>query len=204
MDSSSLIYTYLKRYQENPQSRVFAPLAEAYRKAGLADEAIEIAREGLQVHPNFIGGKVALSRALFDKQMYQEVILELTPVVQDVPDNIAAQRLLAESHLMLGQVADALNHYKMLLYFMPDDTEVTRMVWELEAQAYEGGALVVKREPAREAASEAAVVYGLSEAEEVGKASSPSGARQAWMKKIEFLQALLLKLERRRPAASSR
>ena len=39
---------YLKEYQENPRSRVFAPLAEAYRKSGLIDEAIDICREGLE------------------------------------------------------------------------------------------------------------------------------------------------------------
>ena len=61
------IYHYLRRYQEDPRSRVFAPLAEAYRKAGLLDEAIEIARDGVRVHPHFVGGKVALARALFDK-----------------------------------------------------------------------------------------------------------------------------------------
>ena len=40
-----LIFSYLKKFQEDPASRVFAPLAEAYRKAGLVDEAIDIARE---------------------------------------------------------------------------------------------------------------------------------------------------------------
>src|SRR3954468_18642982 len=92
-----IIYNYLKKFQEDPTSRVFAPLAEAYRKAGLVDEAIEIAREGLRIHPTFIGGRVALARCLFDKAAYSEVISELTPVVRDVPDNLVAQRLLAES-----------------------------------------------------------------------------------------------------------
>src|SRR3954470_6886467 len=102
MNYSPLIYNYLKKYQEDPNSRVFAPLAEAYRKAGLIDEAIEIAREGLRVHPGFVGGRVALARALFDKKSYEEVVKELTPVVRDVPDNLVAQRLLAESCLMQG------------------------------------------------------------------------------------------------------
>ncbi len=132
---SPIIYSYLKKYQEDPTSRVFAPLAEAYRKAGLVDEAIEIAREGLQVHPNFVGGLVALARALFDKKLYEEVITELTPIIQDVPDNLVAQRLLAESCLMLGRVAEALGAFKMLLYFSPGDEETAELVRELEAQA---------------------------------------------------------------------
>src|SRR5271154_3309130 len=118
-DSHPLIYTYLKKYQEDPGSRIFAPLAEAYRKAGFIDEAIEIAREGLQIHPGFIGGRVALARALFDKHHYENVIEELNHIIKDVPDNLVAQRLLAESYLMLGRVAEALGAYKMLLYFAP-------------------------------------------------------------------------------------
>ena len=105
---SPIIYHYLKKYQDDPTSRVFAPLAEAYRKAGLVDEAIEIAREGLRIHPSFVGGRVALARALFEKKQYSQVIDELSQVVQDVPDNLVAQRLLGESCLMLGRVAEAL------------------------------------------------------------------------------------------------
>src|ERR1700753_1887856 len=93
---SPVIYEYLRKYQEDPTSRVFAPLAEAYRKSGLLDEAVEIAREGLRVHPNFIGGRVALARALFDKKRFDEVVTELTPIVRDAPDNLVAQRVFAE------------------------------------------------------------------------------------------------------------
>src|SRR5580765_6191205 len=142
-----MIYEYLRKYQEDPSSRVFAPLAEAYRKAGLVDEAIEIAREGLRVHPGFVGGRVALARALFDQAKYIDVVTELTPVVRDVPDNLVAQRLLAESSLMLGQVAEALGCYKMLLYFSPEDVETAQIVHELEAQAYEKGSLVLRTDP---------------------------------------------------------
>src|SRR3954447_12629683 len=100
---SPLIYTYLRKYQDDPSSRVFAPLAEAYRKAGLIKEAVEIAREGLRVHPHFVGGRVALARALFDQEKFEEVADELGKVVQDAPDNLVAQRLLGESSLMLGR-----------------------------------------------------------------------------------------------------
>ena len=129
-----VIYGYLKKYQDDPTSRVFAPLAEAYRKAGMIDDAIEIAREGLRIHPAFIGGRVALARALFDKHRYEEVIQEVTTIVQDVPDNLVAQRLMAESCLMLGRVADAVGAFKMLLYFAPDDRETAQLVRELEIQ----------------------------------------------------------------------
>jgi tetratricopeptide (TPR) repeat protein len=187
------IYDYLRRYQEDPTSRVFAPLAEAYRKSGLIAEAIEIAREGLRIHPGFIGGRVALARALFDRKSYAEVVEELAPVVQDVPDNLVAQRIIAESYLMLGRIAEALGAYKMLLYFSPSDPETAKIVQELEAQAYEKGALVLRTDPPEPKIAEFDVKSANAAIED-----SPERHRERWIARIEFVQNLLLKVERYR------
>jgi hypothetical protein len=56
-----VVYRYLRQFQEDPTSKVFAPLAEAYRKSGLLQEALKIAREGLLVHPHYMAGKVSLA-----------------------------------------------------------------------------------------------------------------------------------------------
>lgn len=183
-----LIYGYLKKYQDDPTSRVFAPLAEAYRKAGLIDEAIQVAKEGLKIHPHFTGGKVALSRALFDKKCYQEVIDELLPIIQDVPDNLVAQKLLADSCLMLGRLMDALNSYKMYLYFSPQDQEIAQMVRELEIQAYEKGSLVLNSDPK---GADFNIVSAQSAMDD-----DPEFKKQRKIDQIEFLQSLLQKVER--------
>lgn len=137
-----LLLKYLKQYQDDPKSRIFAPLAEAYRKIGLIDEAIEICREGLQHHPTFVGGKVALSRALFEKKRHKDVRDLLRTVIDEIPDNLMAQRLLADSSLVLGFLEEALTAYKMILYFNPTDSEVAEIVQELETQSYKGGGLL--------------------------------------------------------------
>ncbi len=170
-----LLATYLKKYQQDPHSRVFAPLAEAYRKAGLIDDAIEIAREGLLIHPGFLGGKVALARALFDKKLFSEVSHLLIPVMRDMPDNIVAQRLLADSFLMLGRSAEALNSYKTLLYFIPEDRELAQIVKELECRSYEEGTALL-----------------------LPKIVENPVKDLNWIKKIETLQLLLQKVERYR------
>lgn len=133
-------------FQDDPSSKIFAPLAEAYRKIGLVDEAIDICREGLILNPDFISGKVALARAYFDKKLFQQVRNVLTSEIEKIPDNLIAQRLLADSCLELGYLQEALNSYKMLLYFSPSDTEVANIVQELESKSYESGGLILHRE----------------------------------------------------------
>jgi len=188
------IFGYLKRYQEDPGSRAFAPLAEAYRKSGLVDEAIEIAREGLKVHPGFAGGRVALARALFDKKDFAGVVVELQTVARDSPDNLVAQKLLAESHLMLGQVAEALSHYKLLLFFTPQDEEAARIVQELEAQAYEEGRLVLRTDPG--VAADAGL-YEVADAQDA-IVNSPEARARAKGRKLDRLLGLMQKVERYR------
>ena len=189
MRGNPQIYHYLRRYQEDPRSRVFAPLAEAYRKAGLLDEAIEIARDGVRIHPHFVGGKVALARALFDKGNFEEVVKELEPVLLDAPDNLIAQKLQAESYLILGRIAEALSAYKVLLFFMPQDQEIAGLVREIETRAYEEGSLVLqsKAVPIRN--------YSIKGA---GDAISgdPQVRKKEWINQIEVLQTLLVRVQR--------
>ena len=189
------IYEYLRKFQQDPTSRIFAPLAEAYRKAGLVDEAIDIAREGLRVHPQFIGGRVALARALFDKQLYTQVIEELSPLVHDIPDNLVAQRLLAESFLILGRVTESLSAYKMLLFYSPEDREIGRVVQELENQSYERGALVLQSDPPQPKTP--LPEFSEKPAREAIE-DDPGPKRQRRIQNIEKLQAFLLKVERYR------
>lgn len=137
-----LLVKYLKMFQDDPSSRIFAPLSECYRKIGLVDEAIEICKEGLAVHPDFLGGRIALARAYADKKMYVQVREILGPLIDRIPDNLVAQRLLAESCLVLGYVKEALTAYKMLLYFNPGDRDSAALIQELETRVYEGGGML--------------------------------------------------------------
>ena len=189
---SPMIYRYLKKYHEDPTSRVFAPLAEAYRKAGLIEEALVVARTGKKLHPDFLGGRVVLARVLFDQKLYIEVIEELESVIQNAPDNLVAQRLLAESHLMLGHVPNALQSFKMLLYFCPQDSELNQIVQELEDQAYQKGLL-----PLRTDVSPAHGAFSVVPAQGVIQ-NSPEVKQAHKINKVERLQQLLQKIERYR------
>jgi tetratricopeptide (TPR) repeat protein len=201
---SPILYDYLRRYQQDPTSRVFAPLAEAYRKAGMLDQAVEIAREGLRVHPNFLGGRVALARALFDQKKYEEVVAELARVIEDAPDNLVAQRLLADSYLVLGKVPEALSCLKMLLYFNPGEKETAALVQELESQAYDRGVMVLREDPeTRMDPFSQFSIRGLSNAIEEDPIENQAKKKVAWIRRIEKLQKMLQQVERYRSGVST-
>ena len=124
---------YLRRFQEDPKSRVFAPLAEAYRRLGRLDEAIEICLEGLQHHPDFYGGRVVLAKCYLAAGNLESARHELERVVQAVPENLLGQRLLGDAYLGLRNRTAALHCYKMALLLAPADVALAEKVHDLES-----------------------------------------------------------------------
>ena len=74
-----------QRWAENPKGRNFAPLADAYRKAGELDRAIELCKAGLERHPDYVSAHIVYGRCFLDlkndttaSQVFRKV-LELDP-----------------------------------------------------------------------------------------------------------------------------
>jgi tetratricopeptide (TPR) repeat protein len=125
------------RYQEllgrDPRSRVFAPLAEACRKAGLLDQALAIAREGVAHHPNYAGGRVALGRVLMALGRFTEAEAELARAVRAAPGGALGFRLLGEARARMGDRDGAFEAFARALALNPDDEDARRGVMELDA-----------------------------------------------------------------------
>ena len=124
---------YLKKYQENPKSRVFAPLAEAYRRQARFDEAIAVCKQGLIHHPDFHVGRITLARCFLDQKNYTEGIQELERVLHSAPENLLAQRLLGEAYDAVGDYPRSLQVYKMASTLAPTDVVLAQKVREQEA-----------------------------------------------------------------------
>lgn len=142
---------FVERYQleleKNPNSRVFAPLAEAYRKMGLLEEAKRICRRGVQAHPEFAGGRVAFAKVLLDLKAHNEALTQLEKAVQISPDNLLAHSLLGETLLQLRHPKEALKAFKMALFLNPSDERALQAVrkWEfLTAEEYDDEVFAMK------------------------------------------------------------
>lgn len=101
----------IKKYEDilarDPRAYSFAHLAEIYRKLDLPDEALRIARRGVALHPEFVAGQMALASACLDKAMADEARQALEVVVRITPENLVAQKLLADLYLSGGNGAAA-------------------------------------------------------------------------------------------------
>ncbi len=123
----------LRKLQEDPTSRVFAPLAESYRRLGRIEEAIEICQRGLEHHPDFHGGRVALAKCYLDKHRFQDAQRELERVVHLAPENLLAQRLLGDSLSAQGLEKHALHAYKMASLLAPFDINLAEKIRQIES-----------------------------------------------------------------------
>lgn len=117
----------IKKYEDilarDPNSYCFAPLAELYRKLGMLDDAINIAKKGCEMHLEYVGGFMALGRAYFEKGMMIESRVALEKVVRGTPDNLLAQRLLSQIYIDAGEIDAAEKTLKTIIFQNPGDIE---------------------------------------------------------------------------------
>ncbi len=131
--SPEFIERYQKLYEQDPRSRIFAPLADAYRKKGWLKEARDMAEKGVKDNPEFPGGRVALGRIYMDDSRYPDAEMHFRKAVELAPESVLAYQLLAETFLRLKKTKEALKAYKMLLFMNPENERAANAVRKLEA-----------------------------------------------------------------------
>src|SRR6266566_3202293 len=103
------------RFRDNPKGRNFAPLADAYRKAGLIDNAIDLCQNGLKLHPDYVSAYIVYARCLVDKKDEAGAHGVFTQVLDLDRENIIALRGLAELAERTGKYAEEVEWLSRLL-----------------------------------------------------------------------------------------
>lgn len=124
---------YRRMLQKDPQSKVFAPLAEALREMGDFVRAEQIAADGVRRHPAYASGYVALGRILSDQSRQKEALVILQKAADLDPENLLALQLLALTHLRLNAPKDALKIYKRVLFLNPQSEKARSAIQRLES-----------------------------------------------------------------------
>lgn len=131
--NQSAIEKYLQLYRREPGSKVFAPLAEAYRKNGQIEHALDIALKGVKIHPDFASGRVTLGRIYMAQKLWEKGLQELKQAADLNPEILLAHKLIGECHLEMHEPQKALEAFKMTLYLDPLDEKAQLMVKKLES-----------------------------------------------------------------------
>jgi tetratricopeptide (TPR) repeat protein len=131
---SSRLDDLRRRVQQDPSSIAFAQLAEEYRRASMFQEAVDVCRAGLSVHPSYLSARVTLGRALVELQQFDEAQHELEHVLQSAPENLAAIRGLADVYHRQGSLAAALAQYRAALALARHDPDLEQTISDLERQ----------------------------------------------------------------------
>ncbi len=134
---SPLFLKYQSDFEKNPRSRVFAPLAETYRKLGMTDKAMEILSQGIRFHPSYVMGYLGLAFCYYDLKQFNLAYTTIRPLVENNRDNLRLQKLFADVCLELGKQEEALETLKYLLFINPRDKDVATLVSELEKEIEE-------------------------------------------------------------------
>lgn len=131
-NQSALLAKYFNMYKKNPRSRVFAPLAESFRKLGMYDDAFKILKDGIRHHPNYTLGYIVLAHCYYDQQKYELTYNTLRPIIAQNADNISLQKIFAQACIHLGHLEEALDTFKYLLFMNPKDRYFAEQVKRLE------------------------------------------------------------------------
>ncbi len=123
-----------EKISRDPNSKLFVPLAEEYKKAGMLNEAIEVLTSGLENQPGYLSARVSLGKIFIDRGLLHEAQTEFEKVIGAIPDNLYAHKKLAEIYRDLGEKDKAVREFNMVLKLNPLDEWASSSLSEIELQ----------------------------------------------------------------------
>jgi tetratricopeptide (TPR) repeat protein len=124
-----------RRWKENPSGLMFAPLAEACRKAGSPARALEILEHGLRVHPDYVPALIVRGRCHLEMGGMDEAQAAFDQALTRDPVNPIALRSLAEVLERMGRPREAAERIELLLEVDRGDDEARAVLDRLRQLA---------------------------------------------------------------------
>jgi tetratricopeptide (TPR) repeat protein len=168
-----------QRLAANPTSRIFAPLADAYRRAGRLSEAVAVCEQGLRHHPDYLSGLVVMGRTYHDSGDLEAANATFKRIVSADPRNVTAVRALGEIAHARGDVGAALSAYRSALELEPHDGELRERVESLAEELRRVEAAQAGFGVEAEAASFATMATSAGGFEPAARADRPDASETA-------------------------
>jgi len=116
-----------KRLDDNPNTILFARLAERYLKKEEIDRAIQICERGLEFHPDYSTGYFVLAKCFLQKKEFELAEKQLKKILSMDPNYLLAQKIYGDLMTELGWEQSAESSYKKILEIDPLETNVRLM-----------------------------------------------------------------------------
>lgn len=120
-----------KEWAQNPQSKIFVPLAEEYAKAGMLQRAALVLEEGIGHYPGYVIAMVALGAVYYEMKEVASAKDVLEAAIASSPENMKAHRLLAQIYAAEGQVDAARRSCTVVLMTNPLDEDIKNLERQL-------------------------------------------------------------------------
>jgi hypothetical protein len=121
----------LERRWQQTAGLVFAPLAEAYRKAGLHARALEILDQGLALHPEYGPALIVRGRCHLDTGALNEAETAFQQALSRDPMDPIALRGMADVFARTGRVPEAIERLNLLVEIDPRNLEARQTLERL-------------------------------------------------------------------------
>ncbi len=119
------------KIEKDPKSKVFMPLALAYLKLGKFDEVINVCKQGLEHHPDYLAAKTIMSQAMLEKGIVDEAKDLLIEVATINKSNYRANKLLADIYRYENNIPKAIYYYRTAIQSSPEDSDLKLLIEEL-------------------------------------------------------------------------
>lgn len=113
---------------EDPNSQIFAALADSFRKKGDLEQAFRICQSGLKIHPSYGSAHVVMSKINLDRGLYDWAEAEAKKAADIDGRTRTIELLMAEIHIYKGEFTDAIKLLKKLLSTDPENVQIQRLL----------------------------------------------------------------------------
>ena len=117
-----------KILEMDPNSQIFAALADAYRKRSELDKAFRVCQNGLKIHPSYGAAHVVMAKINMDRGLYDWAETEIKKAVELDGGSRATDLLLAEIYIYKGEFVDAVKLLKKLHQSDPDNKQIKKLL----------------------------------------------------------------------------
>ena len=117
-----------KILEVDPNSQIFAALAEAYRKKGDLEKAFRICQGGLRIHPSYGSAHVVMAKINLDRGLYDWAEAEVKKAIEIEGASRAIELLLAEIYIYKGEFNAAVKLLRKLSDSDPNNDQIKKLL----------------------------------------------------------------------------